>query len=132
MDVLDLNVELGTVERRLTDTYLVWYFKVIENFLHCSLCLVPLLGRADIFFAVIGIPLREAVGDILIKSEGFEHIYRQLKAALELVLKLFGCAHEVTFGNGELAHTDKSMHLSAGLVAEKGGGLVISQRQVSV
>ena len=38
----------------------------------------------------------------------------------------------MALGNCELPHTDQSVHLAGGLVAEQRGGLVIAQRQVAV
>ena len=49
----------------------------------------------------------------------FEHEDSKLKTALEFILKLFGGAHKVTFGNRELAYTDKTVHFAGSLVTEK-------------
>ena len=57
MTVLYLNIELGPVESRLANADFIGNFKVIEYLFHNSLRLIPLLGCAYIFIAVIGIPL---------------------------------------------------------------------------
>ena len=57
VNVLYLNIELGPVESRLANADFIGNFKVVKYLLHNSLRLIPLLGCAYIFIAVIGIPL---------------------------------------------------------------------------
>ena len=86
VDVLYLNIKLGPVERRLTYADFVGDFEVVEDFCHNSLRLVPLLRSTDILLAVIGIPLREAVGNVLVKPQSFKHINSKLQRTLKLLL----------------------------------------------
>jgi hypothetical protein len=51
---------------------------------------------------------------------------------LELLLELFRAENQVAFGDCELAHADKSVHLAGVLVAEEGGRLAEAHREVSV
>ena len=106
MDVLDLDIQLGSVECRLADTDDIRNAQIVENGLHLALCLVPLLLRADVFRAVIGVPLRKAVGSVLIQTQRLEHENGKLQTALEFVLQLVGTAHQMSLGNGKLPHAD--------------------------
>ena len=56
----------------------------------------------------------------------------ELKAVFKFLLELLGRAHEVSFGYGELAHTDESVHFAAVLIAEKSRRFVVSQRKITV
>ena len=130
--VLNLDIELRAVERSFADADLVRNLEVVEDALHEALCLVPLLFRTDILCTVIRVPLREAVGNVLIQTECLQHEDCKLQALSELIFQLLRCAHEVAFGNGELAHTDQAVHLAACFITEQCGGLVVAQRQVAV
>ena len=131
-DVLDLDIELGTVERGFADTYLVLYAKVVEYLAHHALHAVPLFLCADVLFSVIGIPLGEAVADVLIQTQGLEHIYSEVQTVLKLALELLGCAHKMTLGDRELANAYKAVHLTGSLVAEERRRLVQSHGEVAV
>ena len=69
-NVLDLDIELGAVERRLADTDLIVDAKVVEDLAHHTLDVVPLLLGTDVLFTVVGIPLGEAIGNVLIQTQG--------------------------------------------------------------
>ena len=69
---------------------------MVEDLAHHILNIIPLLLSADILGAVVGIPLGETVGNVLIQAYCLEHKSRKLYALLELVLELLGCAHEVS------------------------------------
>ena len=105
---------------------------MIEDPAHHILNAVPVLLGADVFLAVVGIPLGETVGYVLIQTDSFEHEGRELDAALEFILELLGRTHQMTFGNGELTDADQTVHLAARLVAEERGGLVVTKRQIAV
>ena len=132
VDILDLDIKLRPVESCFAHAHGIIQPQMVEDFLHHALRLGPLLGCADIFFTVVWIPLREAIGYILIQPHRFQHKDGELQAALKFILQLFGRAHQMALGNCELPHTDQSVHLAGGLVAEQRGGLVIAQRQVAV
>ena len=132
MDVFDLDIQFRAVESGLADPDDVGDVKVVQDAFHHALRLVPLLFGADVFLAVVRIPLREAVGHVFVQPQRFEHEDGQLQAVFELVFQLLRQAHQVAFRDGELPHADEAVHLAARLVAEQGGGLVVPQRQVAV
>ena len=96
---------------------------MIEDFSHDALGLIPLLRSTDVLFGIVGIPLGEAEGAVLQQTDGFEAVLSQLQAVAEFLLQLIGAQDDMALRNGELAHTDETVHLAGILIAEQGGGL---------
>ena len=122
-DILVLDIQLGAVEGGFIDADGVLDAKVIEDFSHDALGLIPLLRSTDVLFGIVGIPLGEAEGAVLQQTDGFEAVLSQLQAVAEFLLQLIGAQDDMALRNGELAHTDETVHLAGILIAEQGGGL---------
>ena len=130
--ILDLDIELRTVESSLVHTDGVVDLVFVKQLLHNALCLVPLLGSALVFIGAGGIPLREAEGAILLQAERIKHIHSEVKAALEFLCQLIGTENEVSLGDGELTNTDQTVHLAGILVAEERRGLAKAHGKIAV
>ena len=132
--VLALNIELRSVECRLvyTDSVVFTSEKAVKKLAHYRLSLVPLLSCTLVFVGSCGVPLREAEGAVLPKTDRFKHVLCKLKAALELLGKLLGAKNKVSLGNCELTDSYKTMHLTGILISEKRGGFAKAHRKLSV
>jgi len=131
-DILVLDIQLGAVEGGFIDADGVLDAKVIEDFSHDALGLIPLLRSTDVLFGIVGIPLGEAEGAVLQQTDGFEAVLSQLQAVAEFLLQLIGAQDDMALRNGELAHTDKTVHLAGILIAEQGGGLTQAHGEIAV
>ena len=58
-DILVLDIQLGAVEGGFIDADGVLDAKVIEDFSHDALGLIPLLRSTDVLFGIVGIPLEK-------------------------------------------------------------------------
>ena len=106
---------------------------MIQNVAHDTLCLFPLLRRALVLVArICRIPLREPEGAVVQQSHGIQEILCQLQAVLEFFFQLIRTQDVVTLGNGELAHTDQTVHLAGVLVPEQGGSFCQTHGQITV
>ena len=133
VNVVVLNIKLGSVECGFVNAYSVFNAKVVKDLLHCRLSSLPLLLCSFILvLGVCGIPLREAEGAVFKHTNSIKAVFCKLQTALEFFFKLLGSEDKMTLGNGELSYSDKTVHLSAVLVSEKCGGLAQSHRQISV
>ena len=66
VDVLVLNVQLGTVERGLIDAHAVVHVQILQDALHDALGVIPLLCRALVLVVGVGgVPLGEAEGTLI-------------------------------------------------------------------
>lgn len=132
MNVLDLNIQLWTVEGGLSDANRIVNAEMIKYSGHYILGLIPLLWGADIFITIVRIPLRESVENVFGETDCFKHVIGKLDAAAEFLLKLLGSADQVTLRNGKLTQADKTVHFSRFFVAEQGRCFSETHRQVSV
>ena len=133
VDVFDLDIEFRAVESRLINANAVGQADVVKDFLHGGLGDLPLLGGAFVLVAgVFGIPLGEAVGDVLRQAQAFQHVLGQLQAVAELILQLLGAENQVALRDGELPHADETVHLAGIFVAEQGRGFSQAHGQVPI
>ena len=121
--IVELDIQLRSVEGCFIDADFIVYAQVIQNFAHYSLCMLPLLSSALVFIVRVSrVPLAEAEGAFIQHANGIEHIFCQVQAALEFFFQLVRTQNQMALGNGELAHTDEAVHFAAVLVTEQGGG----------
>ena len=118
--VFNLNVQLRTVESSFVHAYFVVDAKVVKNFFHYALSVFPLFRSAFIFIGVVRIPLGETEGAVFFQAQSFQAVVSQLEAATEFFCQLVRTDDEVTFGDGELAYTNKAVHFATVLVTEQG------------
>ena len=131
--VFILNVKLWSIECGFIYTDSIFYAEVVKDSFHCCLSCFPLLGCAFVLILrVCGIPLREAEGAVLEKSDSAEEVFCEFKAVSEFVLELLGAEDIMSLGDGELTNSDKSVHLAAVLVSEQGRCFRQAHRQVTV
>ena len=119
VNVLGLNVKLGTVEGRFAGRFRIVQSDLIEDLAHSTFDLVPLLGRAQILVGILGIPLGEPIGHILLQSQRRQTVLGQPHAVLEFLIDLLGRADQMALGDRELPHTRQTVHLAGILVSEK-------------
>ena len=133
-NVLYLNIKLGSVECRFVDTYSIVLSSevLIEKLFHDSLRFIPLLCGTLILICTLRIPLRESERAIVLEAENVKAVECEIETSLKLFCKLFGTKNKVSFRDGKLTHTDKTVHLSAILISEECGGLTESHGKISV
>ena len=132
VDIGALHIKFGSVESRLAPRFGVGDSEVVEYGLHRAFGTLPVLCASDVLIGVLGVPARETVGDIVLETEYFEHIFDEVDRSREFAFELVGSADDVTVGERELSHACESVHFAAGFLAEKRGGLGVAQGQFAV
>ena len=131
--VVELDIQLRTVESSLVKANLIFNTEVIKDFLHSSLCMIPLLSGAFIFVVrICRIPLAEAEGAFIQHADSFQAVFSQIQATLKFFFQLVRTKNQMAFGNSELTHTNQAVHFAAVLVTEQSRGFAQAHRQLTI
>ena len=129
--ILDHEVELRAVECGLARYDGSLEALVLCGLDDCSLGLLPVLVRADIFLAVVGVAQRHLCR-VLVELERAEDVEHDVDNLLELVEQLVGAYEEVGIVLREPAHTRQSVQLTRLLVTVDGTELGQTYGQILV
>ena len=80
---------------------------------------LPSLSIANILLGVFRIPLGEVIGYIILQTQRSKAITSQINTTFKLFHHLVGADNQVSFADGELTDTGKTMHLTTIFLAEK-------------
>ena len=129
--VHQLDVNLRPIERGFAGHGLVLYIQALERVFERSGSRDPLFFRAQEALPLVRVPGGK-LGLVLVEAEGFQHGERELHAADDLVLDLFGGAENMGVVLGEAADAQQPVHHARTLVPIDRTEFAQPHRQVAV
>ena len=132
VNILGLNIQLGTIECCLTLLLVVVDTEMIQHAAHQILYLIPLFCRSEIILCMIRIPQGQAVAHILLNAQRCQAVTHQIDTSAELLLRLIGTEDQMSLGDRELAHTGQTVHLTCLLVSEERRCLTVAAGHIAV
>ena len=129
-DVLDHEVDLGSVEGRLADLLGVVHAEGLDGFAEGCFGFVPVLGRADIFVA--GRIAQREPDAVVIHAEGVEDFFDQIEAAGDFGGDLLRGAEQMGVVLGEAADAGHAAEFAGLLPAIDGAELRESHREIAI